>query len=83
MVGAGHHEECIGACTEALRSTAMCTCPGLHGTFLCRRSSSQLALRRSDEALADCQAALALDGSHAECLHLLIQAGCSSGYRWP
>ncbi len=73
MAGPGRFQDSIDGCRTALCSIAHCTCCGLRCMFLCRRAGAQLALHNTEEALADCSAALSQDPAHVECLHLLTQ----------
>jgi hypothetical protein len=64
-------------CTAGLRETAHASCSGLHCSFLHRRASARMAAGRLDDALQDCDTALGLECSNAQCVYLRAQAGRS------
>ena len=75
----GLPQACIDACTAMLGRLAPTACVGLACALLHRRAEAQAARRDWQVAIADLDAALALDAGHAACLQLRAEAHKQAG----
>lgn len=75
----GLPQRCIDACTRLLGKLHPTACVGLACAALHRRAEAQAARQAWDAAVADLDAALQLDASHAVCLQLRAEAHKHAG----
>jgi DnaJ family protein C protein 7 len=71
--------DCVEACEGLLRSIEPAACTGLACRTLARRAEAHAARRAWQKALADLDAALELEGAHAQCLRLRAEVHRGAG----